>query len=292
MALDPTERRSRRALLASAVGGAAAVAAAQLARPLSAAAADPNDLVLNQDNPTTLPTSVSQQTADTAAFKATGAGTAPGLDGASASGAGVIGTTSTVDAAGVIGTAGDTTGSDLAAGSDLDAGIYGFAGFTDISTGIYGESTTGSGTFGYGPIGVWGSGGLGGYFDGVDGVLGVGDVGGTGVHGHAGGGTPLNPPGNTAIYGSVGSTSTQVGLEARGRIRFPDRAKRVPVLAAKSSVAVGWPGVSSSNVAIATINTNRAGRYVQSVVCTTGKVTVYLNGTVAGTTYVSVLILG
>ena len=48
MASDPNAPRSRRALLAAAAGGAAAVAASA-AMPLTAAAADPNDVVKGVD---------------------------------------------------------------------------------------------------------------------------------------------------------------------------------------------------------------------------------------------------
>lgn len=292
MALDPTERRSRRALLASAVGGAAALAATQLAKPLTVAAADPNDVLLNDNNSATAITTITQGTPDTGAFKAIGAGTGTGLEGASTTGTGVLGTTASVDIAGVVGTAGDTTGSYLAGGFDLNTGVYGFANADDFSSGLYGESVAGWGVYGYGTVGVGGEGSLGGYFAGsFAGLAAIGDVGATGAHAHAGGGTVPTPPANTALFASVGSTS-QVGLEARGRVRFPNRSGRATIAKGKSSIAVSVGGVTSSNFAIATLGSNRSGRYVRAVVCSTGKITIYLNTTVTSATYVSWLVLG
>ena len=118
-----------------------------------------------------------------------------------------------------------------------------------------------------------------------------GDSGATGAHAHAGGGTVPTAPANTALFASVGSTS-QVGLEARGRVKFPNRSGRAPIGTGKSSIAISVSGVTSSNFAIATVGSNRSGRYVRAVVCSTGKVTIYLNTTVTSATYVSWLVLG
>lgn len=292
MTLDATARRTRRAVLASAVGGAAALAASQLARPVPALAVDPDDVAKNTDNPTTALTSITQATTDIGGFKATAAGVGTGLEGASTAGTGVLGTTGQVELAGVVGTAGDIAGSDFEGGYELNTGVYGFAAFDEISSGLYGESGTGWGVYGYGPIGVGGYGSAGGYFEGdYVGVIGFGYDGGAGAHVHAGGGTVPTPPSNTALFASVGSTS-QIGLEARGRIRFPNRSGRATIGTGKSSVTVTVSGVTSSNFAIATLSSNRSGRYVRAVVCSTGKITIYLNTTVTSSSYVSWLVLG
>jgi hypothetical protein len=301
MALDPTDRRSRRALLASAVGGAAAVAAAQLARPLSAAAGDPNDVVMNQDNPTTALTSITQGTAGLGAF----AGSSP--DGVGVHGA-LTGTTSTW--AGVVGTCGDVTGSAFEIASPitpLDTGVYGFAAQTDISTGIWGEAAQGgyAGVFGTGPTGVEGQGSIGvaGFGDNFDaasiGGLFIGEARAvvamsdlrTGVHAHVGTGTPPADLATTALFGSVTST-TQVGLEARGRVRFPNRSGRVKMLKGRYYVDVSVAGVTSSNYGFATLATYRSGRWVAAVVCYTGKVRILLNGTLTADAYVNWIALG
>src|SRR6476659_9919088 len=82
--------RSRRALLAAAAGGAAALAASA-ALPLTAMAADPNDVVKETDNPTAATTSVTNSTANSDAFAAQAAGTGFGLKGSSTGGAGIVG---------------------------------------------------------------------------------------------------------------------------------------------------------------------------------------------------------
>ena len=57
MADETAAPRSRRALLTAAAGAAGALAASTVL-PLTAAAADPNDVVMGQDNATTATTSV------------------------------------------------------------------------------------------------------------------------------------------------------------------------------------------------------------------------------------------
>lgn len=58
MPSDVHAPRSRRAILAAAAGSAAALATAAL--PLTAAAADPNDVVKGIDNPTITTTSITR----------------------------------------------------------------------------------------------------------------------------------------------------------------------------------------------------------------------------------------
>jgi hypothetical protein len=261
---------SRRALLAAAAASAAAVTAAQFARPLPAAAADPNDLVLNTINNTNSLTGILQASNATAfSAQATSAPNHPAIDARSNNHVAVLGHSDTNKKVGVAGIAGasNPTGNDLNNTNDMDAGVYGYCSETADSSGVWGHSTTGFGVLGNGPTGVSGqsfdTNGLGGYFSGTHGVMIV-----------------------------VDKAATGVGLHATGAIKFPDRAKRIQVLAGKRSRTVSWPGVTSSRIAIGTINTNRSGRYVQSVVCGAGTVTVNLNGTVPGATWVSVLILG
>ena len=57
MAPSELDTRSRRAILTAAAGAAGALAAGALI-PAGVAAADPNDVVMGQNNPTTAPTSV------------------------------------------------------------------------------------------------------------------------------------------------------------------------------------------------------------------------------------------
>ncbi|MEI7745679.1 MAG: hypothetical protein WCK58_18230 [Chloroflexota bacterium] len=97
---------------------------------------------------------------------------------------------------------------------------------------------------------------------------------------------------DTAVIISVEHPTTQVGLEAHGRIKLPERSGRAKVLAGKASVVVTVAGVTSGNYAIATLATNRASRYVRAVVCGPGKINIYLNASVSSATYVNWLVLG
>ena len=74
--------RSRRSVLAAAAGATAA-AVVGLAAPGAALAADPDDVIKNQDNATTELTSISQGSVNLPAFQANGNGEGAGLIGTS-----------------------------------------------------------------------------------------------------------------------------------------------------------------------------------------------------------------
>lgn len=299
---DQLSSQSRRSIIAAALGGLGGLIAAAVARPLPVQAVDPNDVALNTANPSTALTSVTQGTADTGAFAGIGNGsgfglsgtssagegvagestTGPGVAGESDSGAGVAGHAVTTDRAGVVGTAGDLTDSSLAADLDLDSGVYGYADQTFVSSGVWGESIDGVGTVGTGALGALALG-----FDGTYSEA----FGGTAVHAHAGGGTPPTPPVNVALFGSVGSTG-QIGLEARGRVRFPNRSGRATIGSGKSSVTVNVAGVSPLNIVIAVLNSGGGGRFVRTAIPYTGKIVIYLNAAATTTTSVGWLVLG
>jgi len=275
---DQLEPRSRRAILAAALGGTGALVAASAALPLSVAAADPNDVARDTDNETTAVTSITQTTADTGAFEGHGKGDGPG----------VVGTTDTTVRAGVAGLSGGIDGSGWAdAAPDVfgvDAGVYGFADHTDISGGVWGESLGG--------IGVLGTGALGLFAFGLDALQAVAD-GGTAVQGHAGPGDPPVPPDYpVALLGTV-TANAQVGLEARGRVRFPNRSGRATIAAGRSSVTVNVSGVTSGNIVFAVLNGGGGGgRWVRAAVPYAGKIAIYLNGAVTTSTAVAWLVLG
>ena len=265
--------RSRRAVIAAALTGTGALLAAQAALPLAASADDPNDVVKDTDNATAAVTSITQGTADTDALKAAGKGT----------GVGLIGTTEATTTSGVVGLAGDASQSTFTtAATDLDAGSYGYADQTIASAGVWGELVDG--------IGVAGTGGLGGFFLGTDGILAL-NAGGAGIIAHVGSGDVQTPGADTALFGSVTSRG-QIGIEAHGRVRFPDRSGHSTIKAGASGVTVTVPGVSSGQMVIAVLNTNRSGRWVRAAVAYTGKIAIYLNGSVTGATSVAWLVLG
>ena len=57
--------------------------------------------------------------------------------------------------------------------------------------------------------------------------------------------------------------------------------------AGKSSIKVTLAGTTTSSRVFAVLHSNRTGRWVQSVVPTTGSFTIYLNGTVTASTYIA-----
>jgi hypothetical protein len=272
---DPTtdvDRRSRRALLTAATGAAAAVAATMVA-PVAVLGADPDDVQKNVDNGTTGVTSILQQTADTDAFVGRGQG----------SGVGLVGRTTATTNAGVVGYAGDKAGSVYDTHPfDVDAGVYGYTGQTDVSSGVFGE----------GPTGVYGLGDIGVFADGATiGLFASGYPSGTGVHAHAGAGAPPASVTNVALMGSVTSTN-QAGIYATGRVMFPHRSGRAAFSANARTKTVSVSGMTSSNYALAVLNTYRSGVYVTAVVPAAGKITIYLNKAVTSTTYVAWFVLG
>lgn len=267
------ETRSRRALLGAAAGAAAAVAATAMA-PAAALAADPNDVVLNQDNASTALTSITQGTADTAAFKAKGKG----------NGEGVVGTTDATLLAGVVGYAGDPADSIYVQQSfDLNAGVYGYAAQNDASSGVMAEGPTA--LYAFGDWGVWADG------YGV-GVFASAYNNGTGVHAHTGTVPAPAAVSNVALRGTVSNAASQVGLQAYGRVQFPNRSGRVTFATGAASKAITVNGVSASNIAIAVLNANKTGVYVRAVVPATNKITIYLSKAAPSGTIVAWMVLG
>lgn len=148
---ETTERpRSRRALLVAAAGAAAATAATA-ALPKAVVAADPNDVVMGVDNPTTAQTSITQSTDGIVAFKAR---------------------TVTTNAAGVVGSTGDET--NIAPDTSW-TGVYGWApGAPPEVTNAFGSGVWGDSD----DVGVAGTGSVGVRADGWYGVVAAGYVGG------------------------------------------------------------------------------------------------------------------
>jgi hypothetical protein len=142
------------------------------------------------------------------------------------------------------------------------------------------------------------------------GVQGMAYTSGTGVEGWSDTGIGVRGASNSAtgILGSVGpvhpgvpldvalcgvvAVPTQIGIQATGRVVFPNRSGSRSVAKGKSSVSFSVPGVKSGNFAIATLGASRTGRWVAAVVCATNRITIYLNGTLSASTPVSWLVLG
>jgi hypothetical protein len=246
---DDSTPRSRRALLAAAAGGAAALAA-QAALPLTAMAADPNDVVLGSPNTATTTTSITNSTDGGTAFAGSGTGTGYGVQATSEGGAGSF------------------SWSIVAPdwwepGFGAYTGAFGFAPtFPDpdiAATGVWGDSPD-FGVYGTGSVGVYGYGGIG--------VIGS-----------------STDPGFPGVK-AYGNTSSSPALEVVGKVKF-NRAGRKSIGAGKSSLAVTMAGVTTTSKILAVLNSNRSGRYVRAVVASTGKFTIYLNSSVSSSTYVA-----
>jgi hypothetical protein len=127
-----------------------------------------------------------------------------------------------------------------------------------LATAVWGDSPD---------IGVYGSGSWG--------VIGYGGIGVQGwAYGSGGWGVR-----------AVATASDQIALKVEGKVQF-SRSGRSTVSSGHSSITVSVAGVSSSSRVFAQIASNRSGRWVRSVVPTTGKFTIYLNTSVTTSTFV------
>lgn len=250
--------RSRRALLLAAAGSAAALAASA-ALPLTAAAVDPDDVVKEINNPTTVTTAITASGADSTAIagNATGTGSGYGMLGTSVGGGGVVGwSVSPPDASWFLPAITGYTGVFGSAPMHPDPAI--------AATGVWGDSPD---------IGVFGSGGTG--------VVGYGFVG---VEGDA-----------NSNVGSIGvwawaPTTSQLALKVTGKVRF-SRSGRQAMASGKASVTKTLAGVTTTSKVFAVLATSETGRYVRAVVPAAGKFTIYLNTTLTSSAVVSWFVL-
>jgi hypothetical protein len=300
MAIEADAPRSRRSVIAAALGGAGALIAASLGRAAPVAAADGDSLLLGKG---TTPTENQALTVTLVNSSADGIG------GVSAAGTGLKGLSSAPGAGdvaghgtGVIGATGD--GTDISAGTN-QTGVYGFADDSNAAAGVWGDTIQGTGVVGTGAWGVYGGGDIG--------V--VGDVEGasTGVYGFAGDQTIVVPPASTAVAGVAGvnggvgvrghvssgtgigvwassASVTQTALLVQGKIKL-SRSGRVSVGSTSSSRKVTMVGVTTSSYVVATMQTNVSGLYVRAVVPTTGSFTIYLSKAPGKTVYVGYVVV-
>lgn len=255
MADETAAPRSRRALLTATAATAAALAASA-ALPLTAAAADPDDVVKGTDNATTATTSITNTTDGSTAFAAAQGGSGGfgyGLKGTSETAAGVVGWSIEPP---------EVAWPEFVQDYTTHTGVFGTApagdGITTFGSGVWGDSPN---------IGVYGS-------------------GGAGVYGYGGNGVVGESFGTGAAVLAIASAATNVGLEVQGKVKF-SRSGRATLGAGKSSIKVTLAGTTTSSRVFAVLHSNRTGRWVQSVVPTTGSFTIYLNGTVSSSTYIA-----
>jgi len=249
---------TRRALLTAAAGSAAALVATA-AMPLTAVAADPDDVVKGVDNPTTATTSITDSGADSTAFagQATGTGYGYGLLGTSAGGGGIVGwSVSAPDPGWFLPEYTSYTGVFGSAPTHPDPDIW--------ATGVWGDSPD---------IGVLGTGG--------NGVIGYGYVG---VEGDAN----INA-GSIGVWAWAPSTA-QLALKVTGKVQF-SRSGRQSMSKGKSILTKSLAGVTASSKVFAVLATSESGRWVRAVVPATGKFTVYLNTTLTSSAVVSWFVL-
>jgi hypothetical protein len=286
MSVETSAPRSRRAVLAAALGGLGAVIASRLATP-SAVSATPGDpIVLDGAVTGGIGTTSLASSSANAAFAVTGVG--QGVSGQTLDGTGVWGaSTDAVPVAdftvaghrtgvvGVVGTAG------AIANNTGEVGIYGFSDLSGNSTGVWGDTGSGYGVLGTGYVGVYGNGAIG--------VVGDVNVTGTGVYGFVGSSFPPVPPVGVAVQATA-ATTAQTALNVSGKAKF-SRSGRARVLAGHSARRINMVGVTTSSYIIATLQTRRSGVYVHAVVPSAGYFTIYLKKTVSAATYIGYLVI-
>jgi hypothetical protein len=242
MTADLAPARTRRALLAAGISGAAATVAAALGRPDVVRAGTDGDVVLGGDNTTNRYTFIKNTTdndvgifinvvgSSTGIFADTFTGiglhaesdSGRGVYGQSGSDSGVYGYSSS--AAGVLGESGSShgvsgkgsTGYGVYGTSTSQAGVYGdsanhpgVVGHSDNSIGVSGSSPNGTGVYGSSGLGP----GVSGYSNATNRAGAVGQSGGdsTGVLGVSGSPVP-DAPAKTGVFGEADQDATAKGV--------------------------------------------------------------------------------
>lgn len=287
MATETGTFSTRRALLGAAIGGAAAVAV-QAAAPLAARAADDANAILGTANTSTKPTSFENTDAAEVSLAGLHAGTGTGVQGQSATGTAMAGTSTDATPAtfaagsyrtGVMGVAGGTATMPM---TTDETGVFGHADVSESSTGVWGDSANGYGVYGYGFWGVYGAG--------VFATVGDTDATGIGVYGFSGSvDLPAPDQYGVGVYAGAGTTS-QVALYVDGKVKFT-RSKRVSIGASKTSLKVTMTGVTTSSYILATMQTNVSGCYVRAVVPGSGYFTIYLSKAPGKTAYIGYMVI-
>jgi hypothetical protein len=284
MTADATDLRSRRALLAGALGAAVATVASAIGRPVPASAATGDEVLAGKTTESTGPTIlrapgpvlVVQSTA--AHTSSTLSGNATGTTG---SATGVSGQGSGPHDRGVAGTAGSNTGKNFGVyGRSASPDGAGVMGQSSGGTGVVGSSSDAfdvaspqrrTGVYGYGPFdktskGVWGRANAG------RGVMGEA-TSGVGVYAVAG-------TGGTALY-----VAGPAGFSRSGLVGVP---------AGASSYTKTGIALKSGSLVLAVVNQDVAGVWVQRVVPNVAgsSFTIHLNKTAPVTTRVAYFVIG
>ena len=284
MSIDSTAPRTRRAVLAGALGGLAALAANALGRPMPTLAADGQAMLVGGEYSSSSVTSVTNATGNGIYGGSLDTGIA--VTGQSNQGIGVHGFSTSN-----IGVLGETIGSVAAIAGRSFGGGTGVIGSADnapvpaakAKTGVYGQATqdgTSRGVWGYSPAGY--------------GVLGEATTG-RGVQGTAWSGVGVRAAATDGT-GVWASATAGYALRADGRILFNKSAGLATIASGASSVSV-TPGIdlTATSAVIATLNGNAGGSTAVKRVAinaTTNVFTIYLTANATAAVKVAWLVLG
>ena len=304
--------RSRRAILGGGVGVLVGLVAAAFGRPQIVDAGSDGDVVLGatQGAPTTTQIISSTLIAFTGpVFRAdaTLGNATAGVVGSVGPGSSSIQPSTPGGVVGISPINSSTNAPGVVGEGLMTVGVKGSSGF---STGVFGTSQSGTapaifgwsegnqtGVFGYSGTGMSG----GSPYDGgawatngpaTTGVMGYTDfpattatgargeaTQGVGVHGHSGTGV-----------GVLATAANGTALQVTGKVQL-SRSGRIGIGTGKSSLVVPMAGVAADSYVIATLQSNRPGVYVQAVVPSAGKFTIYLNQAVTTFTWVGYIVI-
>jgi hypothetical protein len=285
MSIDATAPRTRRAVLAGALGGLAAVAANALGRPMPTLAADGQTMLVGGEYSSSSVTSVTNATGNGIYGGSLGTGIA--VTGQSNQGIGVHGFSTSS-----IGALGETSSSVEAAVAGRSfgggTGVLGSADNAPVpaakpKTGVYGQATqdsTSRGVWGYSPAGL--------------GVYGESSSG-RAVQGVASSGIGVRAASSSGT-GCYATSTTGYALRTDGKVRL-DKSSGVATIASGASSVAVTPGIdlTATSAVVATLNGSAGGSTVVKRVAinaTTNAFTIYLTANSTAAVKVAWLVLG
>ncbi|HET7520330.1 MAG TPA: hypothetical protein VFK61_02200 [Candidatus Limnocylindria bacterium] len=248
--------RSRRQMLAAALGGIGGFVLHAAGRPALASADTGDNAILGQANDAGTTTSLTSTASEATLLVANSTDTVPEAD----------------DETAVQGVA------------ELSIASVGVKGQAVEGTGVWGTASNGAGVFGTGIFGVYGSGG----FVGV-----TGDVDdGTGIQGWSGNDFPPAPTAQTGVW--AGAERGRTALFVDGKMEMTKAGRTTFNAGTKTKTINVQGGVGVSAFAFAVLNSNRDGVYVRAVVPDPAgdKIKIYLNRTVTKSTRCAWMVLG
>ena len=99
----------------------------------------------------------------------------------------------------------------------------------------------------------------------------------------------LTVPGGIGVQASAQAGLTALNVD--GRVKF-SRSGRTTIASGASSKVVALAGVTTASYVVATLQTNRAGVWIQAVLPAAGKFTVYLNKATVNPAKVAWFVIG